>query len=147
MRIDPQLPFCVFAHVYDDGEVFMGASKLESALRPRNMKPFFLEILSLHKTYGSAYDALTPQKTGGDGRGRPPKGVFCISTGHSFASVTEAAKACGVHASNLSNLIRGKGKSLKGLTFREAVSSDPPPRLSAEAHLNLLGDLRGGGIV
>jgi group I intron endonuclease len=49
------------------------------------------------------------------------KKVECIETGAVYPSVSEAAEAIGVKASNMSAVCRGKIKTLKGLHFQYAA--------------------------
>lgn len=48
------------------------------------------------------------------------KAVVCVETGIRYASVTEAAAAVGVKASNISAACLGKVKRIKGLHFKHA---------------------------
>lgn len=70
-----------------------------------------------HPRFGIRHTEEVKRKCS-DAKNKFKKSITCNETGESFSSIHEAAKKLNLDVSNLAALIRGKYKSIKGLTFR-----------------------------
>jgi hypothetical protein len=70
-----------------------------------------LSDFNMGKRYDLEYKAKMSKRTGG-------KGIIVDSFGNEFVSQHEAAKFHGVANGNVSKVLRGRGKTLRGVTFK-----------------------------